>query len=282
MTRLLRSWLYCPAHRLDIVQKAAASRADAIVIDLEDAVPAGGKVLGRSNLAAALAAPGVAARWVRVNPVDSPWSGDDLRAVSETRPDGIRLAKCESVDAVRRVAETTGLPLGLIVESPLGVERAFELASAHPLVAGISLGEADLRSGLRVDSDEGLAWARGRLVNAARAAGLPNPPQSVYTRVADPEGLRSTTETGKGLGFFGRSIIHPRQIDIVNDVFTPGDDEVAAAQRIVDLLAGAERHHSSALLDESGAFIDPAVAERAAAIVQLHHQLLTTTGTEDR
>ncbi|MCU1480521.1 MAG: citrate lyase beta subunit [Subtercola sp.] len=282
MNRLIRSWLYCPAHQLDIVHKAAASRADAIVIDLEDAVPPSAKMLGRANLAAALAGASALQRWVRVNSADSPWGQADLDVVKEVRPDGIRLAKCESVATVQRIAETVGLPLALIIETPLGMERAFELASAHPLVTGISLGEADLRSNLRVDSDDGLTWARGRIVNAARAAGLPSPAQSVYTRVADLEGLRSSTETARAAGFFGRSVIHPKQVDIVNDVFTPTDEDVASAQHIVDLLANAYRLEKSALLDESGAFIDPAVADRAAFIVQLHHQLHKIVEMEDR
>jgi len=274
MSKLIRTWLYCPAHQLDVVRKASTTRADAIVIDLEDSVPGEAKVLGRTNMRSALDLPSRPERWVRINPLDSIWAADDLRAVSQAQPEGVRIAKCESVDAVKRFADSAQLPITLIIETGLGLERIFDLSSAHPLVVGVSLGEADLRASLRIDADEGLAWARGRLVVAAGAAGLPSPSQSVYTKVSDADGLRTTSEAARGAGFFGRSVIHPRQIDIVNSVFTPSVDQVASARHTLSLLQQAQANDRAALLDESGTFIDPAVAERASAIVQLHDQLL--------
>ena len=273
MSRIIRSWLYCPAHQLDIVTKASNSSADAIVIDLEDAVPAGAKDLARENLVVSLRSPSRTARWVRINPLDSPSAAPDLAAVIAAQPDGVRIAKCESVDAVRRFADAVRLPVSLIIETALGLELAYELASAHPLVSGISLGEADLKASLRVDGDVGLDWARGRIVTAARAAGLSSPSQSVYTQVSDLDGLRQSTEAARRAGFFGRSVIHPRQIEVVNAVFTPTDEQVNAARSIVRQLEHAQADNRAAVLDEGGAFIDPAVAERAAFIVQLHEQL---------
>lgn len=273
MSDLIRSWLYCPAHQPELLAKALNSDADAVVIDFEDAVPVGAKARGREGLAAALALPTRAERWVRINALDSAWAADDLEAVTRARPDGVRIAKCESVDDIRRWADSAGLPVALIIETALGLERVFELASAHPLVVGVSLGETDLRASLRADGDQGLDWARGRVVVAARAAGLSSPPQSVYTQVADSERLRVSTERARDSGFFGRSVIHPRQIDIVNSVFTPTPEQVAAARATLALLEGAEAHDRAAVLDSSGAFVDPAVTERAAAVVQLHSQL---------
>lgn len=273
MSNLIRTWLYCPAHQQDIVRKASESRADAIILDLEDAVPPDAKGRARANLIDALEFPTAAERWVRINPLDSEWAADDLQAVTEAKPDGIRIAKCESVHDVRRFADDAQLPISLILETALGLERAFDLASAHPLVTGISLGEADLRASLRIDTEKDLSWARGRVVVAARAAGLASPSQSVYTQVLDLGGLRISTEAARGAGFFGRSVIHPRQIDIVNEIFTPTDEQVESARRTIALLRDAEAFDRAAVLDETGAFIDPAVAERATTIVQLHDQL---------
>jgi len=145
--------------------------------------------------------------------------------------------------------------------------RAGELAEAHELVAGIGLGEADLAADLLVDRDAGLAWARGAVVVASRAAGLPSPVQSVWTDVGDPEGLRASSEVGRATGFFGRSVIHPRQIDVVHDVYTPSAEEVAAAEGIVATAAEAAARGEAAALDAHGRFVDPAVVARARTVL---------------
>ncbi|MFI7426652.1 HpcH/HpaI aldolase/citrate lyase family protein [Micromonospora sp. NPDC049836] len=265
-----RSWLYVPGHRPDRVAKALAAGADAVVVDLEDAVPPDQKAAARDT-ALRLAAEGPHDRplWVRVNDPAGPWGEDDVDALAGLGLTGLRLPRCEDPDVVREVATRAGLPLQLLLESAAGLARAAELAAAHPRVAGLGLGEADLSADLRVTGEDGLAWARGWVVVAARAAGLPSPVQSVYTDVADLDGLRASTERARATGFVGRSVVHPRQIPVVHEVFTPTAAEVAAARAVVAAAARAEQAGEVAVLDAAGRFVDPAVVRRARLVLDL-------------
>jgi citrate lyase subunit beta/citryl-CoA lyase len=265
-----RSWLYVPAHRTDVVAKALAGAADAVVLDLEDAVPAEAKAAARE--AAASTGPGRLPVWVRMNGTGTPWAADDVAALGGAEIDGVRVPKADDPAAVAALANRLGRPLHLLVESALGVERAFELATCHPLVAGISLGEADLAADLRVRGP-GLEWARGRVVVAARAAGLPSPVASVWTDLGDPEGLAADSAAARAAGFFGRSVIHPAQIGPVHRAFTPEPDEVARAR---ELLGSLETAGESAWVDPRGRFVDPAVVSGARWVVELADALAET------
>jgi citrate lyase subunit beta/citryl-CoA lyase len=263
---LIRSWLYVPAQRAELLPKAMAGAADAIVLDLEDAVPAEAKQAARDNVLAALAAGQPKPVWVRVNALDSDWGRADVAALAGTAATGLRLPKVEDADRVREIADRTGLPLHVVVESALGVENAFALAGAHPLVAVVSLGEADLMADLRVRDPAALDWARQRVVNANRAAGRPSPPHAAWTAVADLDGLAADTRLAKQRGFFGRSVLHPRQLDTVNQVFTPDPVEVERARA---LLERQRTRQAAAWLDEDGRFVDPAVIAHARWQVEL-------------
>lgn len=270
MTRLLRTWLYVPAHRIDRARKALGSGADAVVLDLEDAVPAERKDEARAAAAAFLDElptdrPQV---WVRVNSLRSPWGEADIAAVGRPGLDGVRLPRAEDPQEVRTVADRLGCPLQLLVETASGLMRAEELARAHPLVAGIALGEADLAADLRV-APSGLDWARGWIVAVARAAGLPSPVQSVYTVVSDLEGLRTTTAVGRLHGFFGRSVVHPRQIETIHEVYRPTDDELERARDVLAAYDRARRRGEAAALTPDGRFVDPAVVAQAQLTLEL-------------
>lgn len=267
-----RTWLYVPGHNESRIEKALASGADAIVIDLEDAVPVEAKDKAREGARQAVLEhredTDRARIWVRVNAADSPWHEEDLRALADTGVDGLRIPKVETSDSVRRIADAVDTDLQLTIESARGLLAAPDLAQSHPRVTGIGLGEADLSADLRV-ARSGLDWARGAIVASARAAGLPSPVQSVYTDVRDLDGLVADTRRGRDLGFHGRSVIHPSQIACVNDVFTPSEDEVRHAQAIVEAAHSAARNGSSALIDENGRFIDPAVVDQARVTLSL-------------
>lgn len=265
----VRSWLYVPATRLDLLDKAMAGAADAVVLDLEDSVPLNRKDEARAQAVKAVAALWPKPLWLRVNQVRLPDGRADLDALAGAPVQGLRLPKCESPDEIRTVLDRVDAPLHLLFETALGVERAFELATTAPQVALLSLGEADLAADLRVSGDGALDWARARLVNAARAAGLPGPVQSVWTDVADLEGLTADTERARSRGFFGRSVIHPRQIPPVNAAFTPRPEEVEDARRLVDSLRRAQDVGSAAWLDDGGRFVDPAVVARARWVLDL-------------
>ena len=264
-----RSWLYVPATRPGLLDKAMAGDADAVVLDLEDSVPAGRKDEARAHAVEAVTATWPKPLWIRVNQVRTLEGRADLDALAGTPVQGLRLPKCESPEEIRAVLGRIDAPLHLLFETALGVERAFALATAAPQVALLSLGEADLAADLRVSDAGALDWARARLVNAARAAGLPGPVQSVWTDVADLDGLTADTRRAHAHGFFGRSVIHPRQIPPVNAAFTPRPEQVEDARRLLDSLRRAEDAGSAAWLDDRGRFVDPAVVARARWVLDL-------------
>jgi citrate lyase subunit beta / citryl-CoA lyase len=264
-----RSWLYVPGHRPDRVRKALASGADAVVVDLEDAVPVAAKGEARRSTVALLQDPPPDSPpiWVRVNPPTEPEGRADVEALAGMPLDGLRVPRCDDPDAVQAVADQTGHALMLLLETARGLLRASELATAHTQVRGLGLGEADLAADLMVRSDSGLEWARGAVVAACRAAGLPSPVQSVWTHVADLDGLRTSCQAGLALGFFGRSVVHPSQIEVVHEVYTPSAREVADARAVLATGAEARARGEVAALDDQGRFIDPAVEARAQAVL---------------
>lgn len=268
--------LYVPADRPDRVAKALASAADVVLVDLEDAVAPSHKAPARENLAGLLGGlsgrrSAVGAVQVRINHASTPWHADDVATVAGLPPGvGARIPKVESADEVRALAAAMpGRALHLLVESALGVERAFEVAAASPQVASIGLGEADLRSDLRLDGEDGLLWSRGRVVVAARAAGLPAPVMSAYTNVRDLDGLASSCRAGRTLGFCGRTAIHPAQLDTIREAFLPTSGEVAAAREVLERVGSASLEGVGAVALADGTFLDVAMVERARWVLGL-------------
>ncbi|HEY6751378.1 MAG TPA: CoA ester lyase [Rubrobacteraceae bacterium] len=264
----IRSYLYVPGSTPRRIENALASEADAVVLDLEDAVAPNRKEEARETVAGFLRSGDEKPIFVRVNVPGSALAEQDIEAVAEPNLAGLRLPKTESAEAVRRVAkrlEDLGCEAGIqcLIESALGLELVFEIARAHERVVGMSLGEADLAADLGVRDDVGLLYARSRLVVATRAAGLPGPVQSVYTNVRDEEGLRRSTEEGKNQGFVGRSAIHPNQLSTINEVFTPTESEVAEAEDLLARLEESAGAGTGALALEDGRFVDEAVVGSA-------------------
>jgi citrate lyase subunit beta / citryl-CoA lyase len=264
----IRSYLYVPGSDPRRIEKALASEADAVILDLEDAVAPNRKEEARTTVAEVLRSEHEKPVFVRINAPDSVLAEEDVEAVAGARLAGLRLPKTESPESVRRVAqrlEKLGCEAGLqcLIESALGLEFAFEIARAHEKVVGMSLGEADLAADLGVRGDAGLLYARSRLVAATRAAGLPGPVQSVYTNVRDAEGLRRSTMEGKNMGFVGRSAIHPAQIEVINEVFTPTEEEVAEAKDLLARLEESTGTGTGAFALEDGRFVDEAVVGSA-------------------
>jgi citrate lyase subunit beta/citryl-CoA lyase len=182
---------------------------------------------------------------------------------------GLRLPKVESPEYVRRMAERApGVALHCLLETAAAVEAAYAIATV-PGVASIGLGEADLRSELGVEDDTGLAWPRGRVVVAARAAGLPPPAMSVYANVTDLDGLRESCAVGRRLGFLGRAAIHPRQLPVIVAAFRPSEEEVARARELLAALKAAARTGSGTAVLPDGRFADRAMAAAAERTVAL-------------
>ncbi|MDQ0990323.1 CoA ester lyase [Streptomyces sp. V3I7] len=254
------TWLYVPGDRPHVVPKALASGADVVLVDLEDAVAPDRKDYARDATAELLSEPQSVAVHVRINSAETPWAAADLRAVAALPGvAGLLLPKVASAGEVVRAAERTGLPLYALLETALGIEHAYAIASAHPSLKGITLGEADLRADLGVRDDEGLVWSRSRIVVAARAAGLVPPYQSVHTDVRDLDGLAASCAHGRRLGFLGRAAIHPRQLPVIERAYLPTEAELEEAETIVK--AATTEQGAQALPD--GRFIDAAVVAAA-------------------
>ncbi len=263
-----RSYLYVPGSDRRMMEKALASDADAVVLDLEDAVAPNRKEEARTQVREVLRGMPAKPVVVRVNSVRSGLLEADLRAIAGPGLAAVRLPKVESPEDVHYAVEFLALAgwpatIQCLLESALGGERAFEIARAHQRVVSLGLGEADLMADLGVSDDAGLTYARSRLVVAARAAGLPGPTQNVYTNIRDLDGLRRSTEEGKRLGFTARSVIHPSHLAVVNDVFTPTEEEVQRAQDLVDRLRSAVATGTGAFALDDGRFVDLAVVEAA-------------------
>lgn len=277
MTALLEfpplTWLYVPGDRPEVVGKALVSGADVVLIDLEDAVAPDRKDYARAATAERLSQRPPVPVHVRVNALDSPWADADLTALTAAEGlAGLRLPKVTSPSEVVRVAERAapgqgGAPpaLYVLLETAMGVERAFAIASAHPAVRGIALGEGDLRADLGVREDAGLDWSRSRVVVAARAAALPPPTQSIYPDTRDLDGLAASCAHGRTLGFLGRAAIHPRQLPVIERAYAPTPEEITRAEET--LKAAAREPGAQALPD--GRFIDTAVVREARQTLSL-------------
>ncbi|MGW7083084.1 HpcH/HpaI aldolase/citrate lyase family protein [Streptomyces sp. NPDC054871] len=269
------TWLYAPGDRPSVVAKALLAGADVVIVDLEDAVAPDRKEYARAATAELLSEPPAVPVHVRVNALDSPLAAADLGAVAHLPGvSGLRLPKVTCPADVVRVAERSapadgGAPaLHALIESAVGLEHAFAIATAHPALHGLSLGEADLRADLGVRDDAGLGWSRARVVVAARAAGLVPPAQSVYPDIRDLAGLAASCAHGRALGFLGRAAIHPRQLPAIEQAYLPGPEEVERAEQI--LKSATTEAGASALPD--GTFVDAAVAEEARRTLALAHR----------
>ena len=266
MTGFPLTWLYAPGDRPPVVAKALTSGADVVVIDLEDAVAPDRKAYARSATAELLRDPQPVPVHVRVNAVSGPWARADLAAVAPAPGlSGLRLPKVSSPSDVVRVARRAvsahggALPLYALLETALGIERAHAVATAHPSLRGIAIGEADLRADLGVRDDAGLDYSRSRVVVAARAAGLAPPTQSVHPDIRDLDGLAASCARGRALGFLGRAAIHPRQLPVIERAYLPTEEEIEQAETI--LKAAAMTSGAQAL--PNGTFIDAAVVTAA-------------------
>lgn len=258
-----RSYLFAPGHNGKLVERVFQAGADAVMLDLEDAVPPDSKQRAREMVAEALAD---RTGWVRVNAPRTPMCAADLEAVGQ-RAAGLRIPKVESADDVQWVAERApGTPLICAIESARGVLAAAEIARV-PGMRHLSMGGVDLQQDLSAGHGNlQTLYVRSHLVVASRAAGIAPPIDSVYPRLDDEAGLREQAEFARSVGFFGKSAIHPRQLAILHEVFTPSANEVAWAR---DVVAAFEASAGEAFQLPSGEFVDLPVAERARRMLEI-------------
>ena len=285
---LLRTLLFIPGNRERMIEKAKALRPDAVIFDLEDAVPTAEKESARRMVADVLATGGFGTvrTFVRVNATTTPLLPADLDAVVSPGLFGIVLPKVEYPEEVEQVhlmlqerEDRLGLAPGHtrilpIIETVRGVLSLSRIAGCHERLLGLSFGAEDFATDLEVArSKEGIEILYPR-VQVALYARLTNGVaiDTVFVDVKDEAGLVKDAEMARQLGFKGKYVLHPRQIEVVNRVFTPSEDEIEYARRIVAAYEEAEaRGEASVALD--GKMIDIPVVERARALLAISQQL---------
>ena len=241
-TRPYRSVLYIPGSKERALEKARGLPTDAIIFDLEDAVAPGEKAAARATLQAALAQSyGNRVRLVRINGLDTEWGADDARAVAAMDCDGVLLPKVETPAQLDALAALCDKPLWAMMETPLGMLNAAAIA-AHPKLAGMVMGTNDLAKdlGARFRADRlPMQAGLGLCLLAARAHGCVIV-DGVYNAFKDDDGLRAECEQGRDMGFDGKTLIHPAQLEIANTAFAPSEAEIDFARRQIAAFEEAE------------------------------------------
>ena len=278
----MRSKLFVPGVRPELFAKALAGEADALSFDLEDSVPEARKDQAREQVAAFVQSPDVLAAHklivVRVNALDTPHLSADLAAIARAGVGLVNLPKVESAQHVlaavamlEQAEAANGLsqPLRLLanIETPRGLRRAAEIASAHPRVAGLQLGLADLFEPFGIDRrDPATVHATLYAVRMAAAEAGVFAWDAAFADLADAEGFRAEAEMARRLGYVGKSCIHPKQVALANAAFMPDANEIAAARRIVAAARDAGDAGRGAFVVD-GRMVDLPFLKRAQALL---------------
>ncbi|QEC49708.1 CoA ester lyase [Baekduia soli] len=263
----LRSLLFAPGDDPRKLGKALASEADVVVADLEDAVAPEAKEGARATIEEAFRAAGDRrGAIVRVNALETPWAQDDLAWARRLGVGAVLVPKATPEALAALPGDLP--PVIAILETALGVHRAFDVAS-HPAVRVLLLGALDLSAEIDfrwTASGEGLLFARSKLVLESAAAGIDPPLDTVWVQFADHDGLREESENVRGLGFQGKCCIHPAQVAIVNAAFSNAE-QVAWARRVVEAYDAALARGDGAIAVD-GEMIDMASLRRARELLR--------------
>ncbi|MDJ0928517.1 MAG: CoA ester lyase [Gammaproteobacteria bacterium] len=280
----LRSILFAPGNHARKLDKVFTLGADAVILDLEDAVPPAEKAAARNAVVTAMQLPRECRGYIRVNAPGTGYCREDLAAIVGAAPvDGVVLPKAESAADIATVdgwiashEQSRGLRAGAIelmaiIESAVGVENALEIAAASPRLGRLALGGADYTVDLGYDwtpDEEVLAYARARLTHATRIAALAPAIDTVVLQVRDEQRFRDSAERGRRFGFGGKLCIHPSQVAICHEVFTPSAADIEQARAVVAAFEQAEAGGSAAMT-VGDQFVDYAVLKRAQQLLAL-------------
>ncbi|NLI53674.1 MAG: citrate (pro-3S)-lyase subunit beta [Clostridiales bacterium] len=284
MEKLRRTMLFVPGNNPGMLRDAHIYGADSIMIDLEDSVSVNEKDAARLLVYHALKTMdyGKTEVLVRVNALNTPYGREDYEAIVRAKPDAIRMPKTETaqdvVDAdalMTKIEQDAGMEVGTVklfaaIESAKGVLNAQQIATASSRLIGIALGAEDFVTDLKTNrSPEGieLLTARSLILFAARAAGI-DAVDTVFSNVNDEEGFANEVKLIKQLGFDGKSIINPRQIETVHRLYTPTPEETAKAARILEASEEAAKR-GSGVVSLNGKMIDKPVVTRAQRVLAL-------------
>jgi len=254
-----RSYLFVPADRPERFAKARESGADAVIVDLEDAVAPGAKTRARDALSAALdaASPVV----LRINGRDTPWFDDDARFAAHPGVAAVMCPKASSADDVAALRSLCGAkPVLALIETARGM-AAVDIVARAPGVARLVFGSIDFQLDLDIDDDdhEALQPYRAMLVLGARVAGLPAPVDGVSLAIDDAARTAADARRARAIGFGGKLCIHPRQVALVNAAFNASEAQLAWARRVVEVAGAAQ----GAAVAVDGKMVDAPVLARA-------------------
>ncbi|MGH8913244.1 MAG: HpcH/HpaI aldolase/citrate lyase family protein, partial [Acidimicrobiia bacterium] len=278
----VRSMLFTPGNRLDMLGKAVNSGTDAVIVDLEDSVSVDQKPAARDNLRQLPES--TVPYYVRTNAVETGMLWADVVAAGQAPVVGVIIPKAEDPRVVSQVDGAltalemgAGRPVGSItviplIESALGVRLTYEMAKASDRVECVMFGggeQGDLVADLGVEwtpEGTGLMQARSQVLLSSRAAGVPYPMEAVFMDFRNPEGLRVESELARTLGYTGKVAIHPSQIEVINDVFTPSPEMVEYQRKVLAAFEAAEAEGKASIAVD-GKMVDYAVARVARAIL---------------
>jgi len=258
----VRSLLAVPANNARFVAKAAQSAADAVFLDLEDAVVPELKVAARVEAIAAIKAIDWGRRrvGVRVNDLGTPWGRDDLAALAGGTPqlDFVILPKCDTaaIGTADGLLRPSGIRIAALIESARGVAQCEAIAGASARLTALVFGPADYSLDMGVlDGSLDTTFALARVGNAARAFGL-HPIDGPYFDIANPEGCRAAAKRAASLGFAGKMAIHPSQVEIANEVFSPSPAQLEWAREVLEAMSAAGEAGRGAVKTRDGKMID--------------------------
>jgi len=275
-----RSVLYMPGSNRRALEKAKTLPADGLILDLEDAVSPDAKPEARKNVAEMLATGkpyGKREVIVRVNGLNTPWGMDDIAAIAASGADGLAVPKVESADIVRQVQVAVraaggpeDMPIWCMMETPMGILRAAEIAGASPFVAGLVMGTSDLAKDLQCEHTfdrEPFLTSFGLVILAARAFGIAAL-DGVHLDLSDDAGFAEACAQGRRLGFDGKTLIHPKTVAAANAAFAPAPDDVLKARALIATYAEAvARGQGVVVLD--GKLIEQLHVDNARRLVAL-------------
>ena len=286
--KLRRSMLFVPGNNPGVIKDAHIYRPDSIMFDLEDAIAVTEKDSARFLVSNILQKFGPLYKElnietvVRINALDTEYGVEDLEFIVRAKPDVIRIPKTDTakdvleVEAhIERIEKEAGIPVGtttimVAIESPLGALNAYEIAKSSSRLIGMAIGGEDYVTNLKTNrSADGVEMftGRGLIVMAARAAGI-DALDSVYSDVNNDEGFIREASMIKQMGFSGKSLIHPRQIELVHKVYTPSDLEIKKAVRIVEATREALEQNKG-VFTVDGKMVDKPIIERAENVLRL-------------
>ncbi|MBY8910365.1 CoA ester lyase [Salinicoccus roseus] len=277
-----KTWIFIPGAKEKFLKKANELEADVVIFDLEDSVVPEDKKEARGMVKAVLdRQASKSRRFVRVNGTRSPFFIDDIAELTSHDIDGVVIPMVETRDEMmiadfllKHYEKTNGMEPGAIrvvplIETGKGIVNAVDIAMSIERIEVLAFGAEDYMLDVGIPKDEGdaLLYARSVLVTASSAAGIAPPIDSVYTDFNDPEGLKNASIRSRGMGFQGRLVIHPKQLETINEVFGPTAREIEEARKIVEAYETSFNEGDGAL-QVNGKMIDAPVAERAKKLLE--------------